>query len=333
MKLAIVILNWNGSKLLKEYLPKVVEYSKDASIFVIDNASTDDSLEVLTSSFPEIQVISNKENLGFAGGYNEGLKRIEADVFCLLNSDVEVTQNWTVSIINAFQANQEIAIAQPKILDLKNREYFEYAGAGGGFIDKLGYPFCRGRIFQCLEKDTGQYDDITEVFWATGACMFIKKEVFADLKGFDASYFAHQEEIDLCWRAKNRGYKVYYIGKSHIYHLGGSTLKNSNPNKTFLNFRNSLYSITKNLPRKNAFELIFKRLLLDGIAVIHFAAQFKFLHSFAILRAHLSFYRNFSRVFKKREKANFVLNYYFVKSIVWSHFVHQVKNFNILVKD
>lgn len=333
MKLAIVILNWNGSKLLKEYLPKVVAYSKNASIFVIDNASTDNSLEVLALDFPEIQVISNKENLGFAGGYNEGLKRIDADIFCLLNSDVEVTPNWTEPILTTFQSNQDIAIAQPKILDLKNREYFEYAGAGGGFIDKLGYPFCRGRIFQSLEKDSGQYDDITEVFWATGACMFVKKEVFDDLKGFDSSYFAHQEEIDLCWRAKNAGHKVYYIGKSHVFHLGGSTLKNSNPNKTFLNFRNSLYSLTKNLPPKDAFQLIFKRLLLDGVAVAHFVVQFKFRHSFAILRAHFSFYRNFSTVFRKREKANFILNYYTVKSIVWSHFVNQVSNFNILVKD
>lgn len=333
MKLAIVILNWNGSKLLKEYLPKVVEYSSDATIYVIDNASTDDSIGVLSSNYPQVTVISNKKNLGFAGGYNEGLKHINADVFCLLNSDVEVSQDWTVSILNAFQSNQEIAIAQPKILDLKNREYFEYAGAGGGFIDKLGYPFCRGRIFQSLEKDTGQYNDTKEVFWATGACMFIRREVFNELKGFDASYFAHQEEIDLCWRAKNIGHKVYYIGKSHVYHLGGSTLKNSNPNKTFLNFRNSLYSITKNLPPKAAFKVIFIRLLLDGVAALHFALQLRPRHSFAILRAHFSFYKNFSRVFKQREKANFVLNYHVTKSIVWSHFVHQVKNFNILVKD
>jgi len=333
LKLAIVILNWNGSKLLKEYLPKVVEYSSDATIYVIDNASTDDSIGVLSSNYPQVTVISNKKNLGFAGGYNEGLKHINADVFCLLNSDVEVSQDWTVSILNAFQSNQEIAIAQPKILDLKNREYFEYAGAGGGFIDKLGYPFCRGRIFQSLEKDTGQYNDTKEVFWATGACMFIRREVFNELKGFDASYFAHQEEIDLCWRAKNIGHKVYYIGKSHVYHLGGSTLKNSNPNKTFLNFRNSLYSITKNLPPKAAFKVIFIRLLLDGVAALHFALQLRPRHSFAILRAHFSFYKNFSRVFKQREKANFVLNYHVTKSIVWSHFVHQVKNFNILVKD
>ncbi|MDT0539846.1 MULTISPECIES: glycosyltransferase family 2 protein [Croceitalea] len=333
MRLAIVILNWNGVELLKEYLPKVLEYSSNASIYVIDNASTDTSVKLLSNNFPEVSIIQNKENLGFAGGYNEGLKHVDSDIFCLLNSDVEVSEDWTQAVMELFTTNKKVAIAQPKILDLKNREYFEYAGAAGGFIDKLGYPFCRGRIFQSLEKDTGQYDDITEVFWATGACMFIRKNVFEALNGFDASYFAHQEEIDLCWRAKNIGHKIYYTGKSHVYHLGGSTLKNSNPNKTFLNFRNSLYSITKNLPTKNAFKLIFIRLLLDGVAALHFAFQLKPRHSFAILRAHFSFYRNFSRVFKQREKANFVLNYHVTKSIVWSHFVHQVKNFNILVKD
>lgn len=333
MRLAIVILNWNGSELLQEYLPKVIEYSGNSNIYVIDNASTDDSVQVLKAHFPQVSLIENKENFGFAGGYNEGLKQIDSDVFCLLNSDVEVSPNWTLPILETFELNREVAIAQPKILDVKKREYFEYAGAGGGFIDKLGYPFCRGRIFQSLEKDMGQYDDTVEVFWATGACMFIRKSVFESLNGFDSSYFAHQEEIDLCWRAKNAGYKVFYIGKSHVYHLGGSTLKNSNPNKTFLNFRNSLYSITKNLPSKDAFRLIFIRLLLDGVAALHFVFQLKFWHSFAILKAHFSFYANFYRIYKKREKANFVLKYYITKSIVWSHFVHQVKNFNNLVKD
>ncbi len=333
MKLAIVILNWNGAQLLKDYLPFVMANSGDAKIYVIDNASTDDSITTIQTDFPDITIIKNSKNYGFAGGYNEGLKTIDADLFCLLNSDVEVTPNWTAPILDVFRNNKEIAIAQPKILDLKNRAYFEYAGAGGGFIDKLGYPFCRGRIFQSLEKDTGQYDDIKEVFWATGACMFIRKEVFWSLNGFDADYFAHQEEIDLCWRAKNMGHKVFYIGKSQVYHLGGFTLKNSNPNKTFLNFRNSLYSITKNLPFTKASSIIFQRLLLDGVAAVHFALQLKFRHSFAILRAHLSFYSNFSKMYQKREKANFVLKYYPVKSIVWSHFVHQVNNFNILVKD
>ncbi len=333
MKVAVVILNWNGKALLERFLPSVIAHSNGASIHLVDNASGDDSIAFVKSAYPQINIIENSENGGFAKGYNDGLKHIEADVFCLLNSDVEVTPNWLNPILNAFDSLPNAGIIQPKILDLKRKEYFEYAGAAGGFIDKLGYPFCRGRIFQVLEKDEGQYDDIKEVFWATGACMFIKSGVFKLLNGFDEDYFAHQEEIDLCWRAKNAGHKVFYVGESKVYHLGGSTLENMNPKKTFLNFRNSLYSITKNLPRKKALFIIFMRLLLDGIAALRFIFQFKFSHCIAILRAHLSFYANFRKLYKKREKANFILNYYSTTSIVWSHFVHQVKNFNILVKD
>ncbi len=333
MKLAIVILNWNGANLLKNYLPTVLEYSKGAAIYVIDNASTDESVEILKKEFPEVSVVINDANYGFAGGYNVGLKSIKADYYCLLNSDVEVTKNWLEPILKGFKEIPEAKIIQPKILDLKKKDHFEYAGAGGGFIDKLGYPFCRGRIFQALEEDKGQYNDVTEIFWATGACMFIKSDVFWELNGFDTDYFAHQEEVDLCWRAKNNGHKVYYIGGSKIYHLGGSTLSNMNPKKTFLNFRNSLYSITKNLPRRKAFPIIFYRLVLDGIAAVRFLFQLKPNHFLAIFKAHLSFYSNFSKIYRKREKANFILNYYPVTSIVWVHFVHQVKNFNILVKD
>ena len=333
MKIAVVILNWNGEALLERFLPSVMEHSEGADIYVVDNASTDGSIDFLKQHYPTIGVVQNNVNGGFAKGYNDGLKHIEADLFCLLNSDVEVTENWLGPIIKAFRDIPEAAIIQPKILDLKQRDHFEYAGAAGGFIDMLGYPFCRGRIFQSIEKDEGQYDDIKEVFWATGACMFIKSEVFRSLNGFDEDYFAHQEEIDLCWRAKNDGHKVFYVGHSHVYHLGGSTLSNMNPKKTFLNFRNSLYSITKNLPRKKAWPIVLFRLLLDGIAALRFVFQLKFDHCFAILKAHLSFYANFSKMYKKREKANFLLKYYPVTSIVWSYFVHHIKNFNILVKD
>ena len=333
MKIAVVILNWNGVSLLTEFLPKVLEYSKEATIYVIDNASTDNSVDLIKEQFPSIQLVQNDVNGGFAKGYNDGLQHIDADVYCLLNSDVEVTPNWLSPVVEVFGTSSEISIVQPKILDLKHRTHFEYAGAAGGFIDKLGYPFCRGRIFQALEQDSGQYDDIQEVFWATGACMFIKSQTFHALGGFDEDYFAHQEEIDLCWRAKNAGHKVFYTGKSHVYHLGGSTLSNMNPKKTFLNFRNSLYSITKNLPKRKAFPIIFFRLLMDGIAAFRFILQFKFSHFAAVLKAHLSFYCNFIKMYRKREKANFILNYYTTKSIVWSHFVHQINNFNILVKD
>ncbi|UII75714.1 glycosyltransferase family 2 protein [Flagellimonas sp. HMM57] len=333
MKIAVVILNWNGESLLKKFLPSVVAHSNRAKIYVVDNASSDGSVTFLKTNFPTVGIVENTENGGFAKGYNDGLKHIEADIFCLLNSDVEVTPNWLEPIAGMFHTTPEAAIVQPKILDLNRKDYFEYAGAAGGFIDRLGYPFCRGRIFQALEKDEGQYDDIKEVFWATGACMFIRSEVFNSLGGFDEDYFAHQEEIDLCWRAKNSGHKVYYVGKSHVYHLGGSTLANMNPKKTFLNFRNSLYSITKNLPRRKALLLIFLRLLLDGIAALRFIFQLKWNHCLAILKAHLSFYSNFRRMYKKREKANFILKYHSTTSIVWSHFVHHIKNFNILVKD
>ena len=333
MKVAVVILNWNGRALLQKYLPSVLAHSAGADIYVVDNDSKDDSVSFLEENYPQIDVIKNAENGGFAKGYNDGLKHIDSDVYCLLNSDVEVTPNWIPPIMETFSSRPEVAIIQPKILDLKRKEYFEYAGAAGGFIDQLGYPFCRGRIFQALEKDEGQYNDTKEVFWATGACMFIKADVFKSLHGFDEDYFAHQEEIDLCWRAKNNGHKVFYVGQSKVYHLGGSTLDNMNPMKTFLNFRNSLYSITKNLPRRKAIPLVVLRLLLDGVAAIRFVFQFKLNHCWAVLRAHMSFYANFKKMYKKREKANFILKYYATTSIVWSHFVHQIKNFNILVKD
>ena len=333
MRIAIVILNWNGEELLKSFLPSVTQYSGDTEIYVADNASSDGSVDFIKTNYPSIKIIQNSSNGGFAKGYNDALKFIDADVYCLLNSDVEVTENWLVPIRKAFNELPEAAIVQPKILDLKRKDHFEYAGAAGGFIDSLGYPFCRGRIFQALEKDEGQYDDIREIFWATGACMFIKRETFNLLGGFDEDYFAHQEEVDLCWRAKNRGYKVYYVGTANVYHLGGSTLSNMNPKKTYLNFRNSLFSITKNLPLGKAILIILARLLLDGVAAVRFILQFKINHCLAILRAHLSFYRQFGKMNRKREKANFILNYYTTKSIVWSHFVHHVKKFNVLVKD
>lgn len=333
MKIAIVILNWNGEVLLERFLPSVVKFSEGADIYVADNASTDGSVSFLRKHFPEIHIIQNETNGGFAKGYNDALQHVNADVFCLLNSDVEVTKGWLNPIIEGFNTLTDAAIIQPKILDLLKKDHFEYAGAGGGFIDQLGYPFCRGRIFQTLEKDNGQYDDVKEIFWATGACMFVKRDVFWQLGGFDADYFAHQEEVDFCWRAKNQGFKVYYIGMSKVFHLGGSTLSNMNPKKTYLNFRNSLFSITKNLPRRKAFVIISIRLLLDGVAALRFIFQWRFRHCWAILRAHFSFYRQFRKIYKKREKAKFILKYYITKSIVWSYFVHQIRNFNILVKD
>ncbi|HET8738091.1 MAG TPA: glycosyltransferase family 2 protein [Pricia sp.] len=333
MRIAIVILNWNGEVLLERYLPSVVQHSEGADIYVIDNASTDGSIAFLTAEHPEIKIIRNAENGGFARGYNQGLEYVQADIFCLLNSDVEVTPGWLDPIIGMFAEMPRAAVIQPKILDLMRKDHFEYAGAAGGFLDRFGYPFCRGRIFQALEKDTGQYDDIREIFWATGACMFIRSDIFWELDGFDEDYFAHQEEVDLCWRAKNDGHLVFYVGTSKVYHLGGSTLSNMNPKKTYLNFRNSLFSITKNLPRRKALLIIFIRLLLDAVAAVRFMLQFKFNHCVAILRAHLSFYRQFHKMYHKREKANFIQKYYITKSVVWSHFVKDVDKFGQLVKD
>lgn len=333
MKLAIVILNWNGVPLLEKYLPLVLEHSKNAAVYVIDNASNDASVALLQNNFPSVRVIQNSKNFGFAGGYNEGLKTIQADLYCLLNSDVEVTPNWLDPILRYYDTNPNASIVQPKILDLKRRNYFEYAGAGGGFLDQVGYPFCRGRVFQTLEKDTGQYDDTREIFWATGACMFVKAALFWELGGFDAAYFAHQEEIDLCWRAKNKGHGVYYVGQSHVFHLGGSTLSNMNPKKTYLNFRNSLFSIVKNAPVRSVLVILPLRLVLDGIAGVRFLFQLKPSHCFAIIRSHFGFYARFFSMWKKRKQNTTQKKYYATTSVVWSYFVNTKRTFKDLVKD
>lgn len=325
-KIAVVILNWNGAKLLEQFLPSIVSFSDEATIYVADNASTDTSIEVVKSKFPSVKIIQNDANYGFANGYNVALKNVEEDYYCLLNSDVEVTANWLTPILSTFENEKEIAIIQPKILDFKNKELFEYAGAAGGFIDKYGYPFCRGRIFDTIEKDLNQYDDEREIFWATGACFFVRKEVYRKLNGFDGDFFAHQEEIDLCWRAFNLGYKAKYIYKSVVYHVGGATLNEGNPRKTFLNFRNSLLMLLKNLPKNQLFSIIFIRLVLDGIAGIQFIVKGKFKHCFAIVKAHYSFFGLISRNLKKRNTIQ-KPNYYHTKSIVYRYFVKNGKVF------
>jgi GT2 family glycosyltransferase len=329
MKLAIIILNWNGKKLLEQFLPSVIQHSKDADIYVADNASTDDSIAFITSNYPTITVIQNKENSGYAKGYNDVLKSVDADVFCLLNSDVEVTQNWLNPIVNTFKEDTNTGIIQPKLLDYNKKDCFEYAGAAGGFIDKYGYPYCRGRIFNTVEKDLGQYNDSTEIFWASGACMFIKRDIFKELHGFDELYFAHMEEIDLCWRAKNLGYVIKYVGSSEIYHVGGATLKNSNPKKTFLNFRNSLFTLTKNA---NGFILgkIFIRLILDGIAAIKFLIEFKPKHTIAIIKAHFSYYYHLNQVLNQRKSIKNKTKYYSRTSIVYDYFVNKKTEYNSL---
>ena len=326
-KIAVVILNWNGTKLLEQFLPSVIQHSAEAEIYLADNASTDNSIAFVKANFPTIKIIQNDDNYGFAKGYNSAMQNVEEDYYCLLNSDVEVTENWLKHILTCFENEPQTAIIQPKLLDYKQKTHFEYAGAAGGFIDKFGYPFCRGRIFDTVEKDNGQYNDAIPIFWASGACFFIRKEVFRKLNGFDADFFAHQEEIDLCWRANNLGYTIKYISKSVVYHVGGATLKDSNPKKTFLNFRNSLLMLTKNLPFEQLFPILFIRLCLDGIAGIQFIFKGKLNHFFAIIKAHFSFYALINKTLKKR-KGKTSKRYYHTNSIVYRYFIKNGKVFD-----
>ncbi|MFN3640160.1 MAG: glycosyltransferase family 2 protein [Flavobacterium sp.] len=325
--IAIVILNWNGKALLEKFLPSVVKYSQCAQIYVADNASTDESEVWVQKNYPEVVWIAMNENRGFAGGYNTALPFVNEPILGLVNSDIEVTENWLNPILKTFEKYIDAAIVQPKILDAKARDYFEYAGAGGGFIDAFGYPYCRGRVFDTLEKDNGQYNDITEIFWASGACLFIKKEVFHKLGGFDDTFFAHQEEIDLCWRAFHNNYKVYYCGESTVYHLGGATLSNLSPKKTYLNFRNSLFMLLKNLPYFYILPVVFGRMILDGIAGIRFLFQGKFQHFKMVLWAHFHFYLNILQLLRKRKSIS--NKRYFRKfSIVFDYFIKGQKIFN-----
>jgi hypothetical protein len=326
MNIAVVILNWNGLQLLEQFLPSIIAFSPEATIYIADNASTDESIAFVQQQYPAIKIIKNNANFGFAQGYNEALKHIDAEIYALVNSDIEVTANWLLPVIETFKNEPQTAIIQPKILDFKNKAYFEYAGAAGGFIDQYGYPYCRGRLFKTIEKDIGQYDDEIKIFWASGACFFIRSDVFKELHGFDDEFFAHQEEIDLCWRAINKGYSIKYNYKSTVYHVGGATLQQGNPKKTFLNFRNSLLMLTKNVPKDNLYRILFSRMILDGIAGIQFLLQGKFSHFSAILKAHYSFYRLFSTTYKKR--AHFQkIKYYNIKSIVYQYYINSGKIF------
>jgi len=305
MKTAVVILNWNGKQLLEKFLPSVVKFSPEADIYVIDNASTDDSILYLQQAFPSVKIVKLDQNYGYAGGYNRGLKQIDADIYALVNSDLEVTENWLQPLIKEFTENKETAVIQPKIKDYKNKKMFEYAGAAGGFIDMFGYPYCDGRIMFKIEEDKGQYNRRKEIFWASGACMLIRRETFEQLQGFDESFFAHQEEIDLCWRAHHQNLKAVYIPDSTVYHLGGASLNNQNPFKTYLNFRNNLLMLLKNLPASLIFPVIFIRLLLDGLAGTVFLFQGKPKHTWAIVKAHFGFYKRIPQALEKRPGKTF----------------------------
>ncbi|MDC8004886.1 glycosyltransferase family 2 protein [Aureisphaera galaxeae] len=330
MKIAVVILNWNGKSLLEQFLPSVVQHSDDAHIYMADNASTDDSVAFVTETYPQVRILQNKENGGYAKGYNDALKDLTEDLFVLLNSDVEVTQGWLSPIVSEFEKDPSLAAAQPKILDYKNKSYFEYAGAGGGFIDRLGYPYCRGRIFDTLEQDEGQYDDVIPIFWATGACLFVSREAFWNVGGLDEDLFAHQEEIDLCWRMQSRGGIVKYVGTSTVYHVGGATLAAAHPKKTFYNFRNSLLILLKNVKGFAAWRRIFIRMLWDGLAGMMFLLQGKPKHFIAVIKAHFSFYALIPKFVGKRKKWASGLSYATIKSIVWKYFIAKKRNFNNL---
>ncbi len=336
-EVAIVILNWNGRAFLEKFLPSVIQHSTTAKIYVADNQSTDNSVSYLRSAFPNVSVIINPENEGFAKGYNTALKLVNAKYYVLLNSDVEVTENWLQPIIRLMDSDGTIAACQPKILDYNQKNKFEYAGAAGGFIDKYGYPFCRGRIFNSLEDDKGQYNTEMEVFWATGACMFVRAEAFWKVGGFDADYFAHMEEIDVCWRMKNIGYKIYVEPSSFVYHVGGGTLDKLSPKKTYLNFRNNLVTFTKNASSQYLLLKILYRMLLDGVAAFKFLFEGSGSHFMAVLKAHGYFYANLSATLQKRKAMRRMPGFrdattgVYEKNIVYRHFIKGVKRFSELI--
>lgn len=289
--IAIVILNWNGVGFLKRFLPVLIKFSQHegVTIYVADNGSTDDSVALMTSEFPEIQIIKFEQNLGFAAGYNEALRVIKSDYYVILNSDVEVTEHWLTPIIDYMESYADVAACQPKILSEFKRDTFEHAGAAGGYIDSLGYPFCRGRIFSVTEKDIGQYDSLVDVFWATGACLIIRASVFHSCGGFDADFFAHMEEIDLCWRIRSRGYRIVCVPQSKVFHVGGGTLSMENSQKTYLNYRNNLLMLYKNLPSKALKRIMFIRFLLDNLAALQFLLAGKNENAYAIHKARRDF--------------------------------------------
>lgn len=337
-RVAIVILNWNGRKFLEQFLPSVVQHSANgAQIIVADNASTDDSVSWLKENYPAIRIIQNAVNGGFAKGYNDALKSVDADYFVLLNSDVEVTANWLEPVIALMDSDPKIAACQPKIRAYHDREKFEYAGAAGGFIDKWGFPFCRGRIFDSYETDHGQYDDNCEVFWATGACLFMRANAWKEANGLDEDFFAHMEEIDLCWRLRNRGWKVMYCGQSTVFHVGGGTLSKQSPRKTFLNFRNNLELLLKNHAPGFIFIKIFLRMVIDGIASVKFAVTGDFPHGWQVQMAHMSFYRRLFKTIRKRKALKKNVQQYatsciYEGNIVWQYYKKGKKKFSDLEK-
>jgi GT2 family glycosyltransferase len=339
-KTAIVILNWNGLGYLKMFLGTVIKHSinNETFICVADNGSTDGSAEWVADNYKDIKLIRLDKNYGFAGGYNLAINQLDAKYFVLLNSDIEVTEGWLQPLVNFMDNNPDVASCQPKILSYSRKDHFEHAGAAGCFIDKYGYPFCRGQIFNKVEKDSGQYDSQINVFWSSGACMIVQSDAWNKCGGFDTSFFAHMEEIDLCWRFNNAGYRVCYLPVPVVYHIGGGSLPYSSPFKTYLNFRNSLFLLYKNLPDNRLHSVLFIRRVLDGFAAVYFMMKGSLASVKSVWNAHMDFYKSLSELklkresVKKLEKDHFpmpVLN----KSIVFEFYIKGNKTYNSIQMD
>lgn len=331
-KTAIVFLNYNGLELLKKFLPLSIKNSEDSTIVVIDNGSNDNSVSWIKATHPEVKCIIHSSNLGYAGGYNEGLKHVKADFYALVNTDVELTPNWLPPLLQRFESNPDSVVLQPHILDYNKRTHFEYAGAAGGYIDALGIPFCRGRILKNCEFDKGQYNETVPIFWASGACFLIRSNTFWELGGFDSNFFAHQEEIDLCWRIFNAGYTIEAISQSKVFHIGAATLPPSS-NKVYLNHRNSLLMCAKNLPKETLNNVLFKRLVLDGFVGATYLLKFNFKATLAIIKAHFHFYKMFKTTRLARKNQNKNSNYFLRNNILIDYFILKRLNFKDLNKN
>ncbi|MGD9976883.1 MAG: glycosyltransferase family 2 protein [Bacteroidales bacterium] len=335
-KVAVVILNWNGSRYLKRFLPGVISHSQNngTGIFVADNGSTDDSLLLLETSFKEVNVITLTQNYGFAEGYNRALRQINSEYFVLLNSDVEVTEGWLTPLVAFMDSHPAAAACAPKIRDFSRTSYFEYAGAAGGYIDRFGYPFCRGRVLSSVEVDQNQYNGAMQVFWASGACMFVRSSAYSRTGGLDNRFFAHMEEIDLCWRFINNGYTVWSIPESKVFHVGGGTLPNNNPRKLYLNYRNSLFMLHKNLHSTELFLVLFVRILLDWLSALAYLAGFKFNYAGSVCKAHCHYLKSITALNHCRHSSPFrklrEIPQVFPKSILFEFFVLKHKKFSQL---
>ena len=323
MSLGVVILNWNGENLIKKFLPSVIKHTPNIhNIYLIDNGSNDDSVEFIRSNFNRVKIIQLDKNYGFAKGYNIGLKNIDDDILCLLNNDVEVSENWTEEILKQFAAEPNTAVIQPKLKDYYNKSNFDYAGAAGGFLDKYGYPYCNGRIYNNVEVDKNQYDKTREIFWACGACFFIRNNIFKKFGGFDDVYWAHFEEIDLCWRLQNHGFKIRFNAKSIVYHANGGTLNHNNPNKTYLNYRNMLFTITKN-SKDNLFFLLIEKFFIDLIIAVYTLFNKGIMHFVAIIKAYLSFYKHINLLIKFRKNNKREIKHYKIRSIICEYLFYK----------